>query len=87
VLTDLRPHVSAWEAASKKSENLRYCPEGVDAADAPKDLLTRVPGLEGRDAEKKKKTMRLFSLAFHHFDDQLAERILRNTVETSEGFG
>lgn len=88
VLTDLRPHVPAWEAASKKSENLRFVNEAVDAADAPRDLLERVSGLEGTGEDnKKKKVMRLFSLAFHHFDDELAERILRNTVETSDGFG
>ena len=87
VLTDLRPHVEAWERASKRSENLRFVAEGVDASDAPKDLLERVPGLTAGVGEEKKKVMRLFSLAFHHFDDGLAEGILRNTTETSDGFG
>lgn len=93
VLTDLHPHVEAWEGACKKSENVRFVAEGVDAADAPRDLLERAVGRRrggvGREEEKKKKkkVMRLFSLAFHHFDDQLAEGILRNTLETSDGFG
>lgn len=87
VLTDLRPHVEAWEVAAKKSENLRFVPEGVDAADAPSDLLERVQGGVEKVGEKKK-VMRLFSLAFHHFDDELAERILRNTVvENGHAFG
>lgn len=92
VLTDLRPHLSAWQAASKKSENLRFVAESVDAADAPRDLVERVVGGEAeggrrnKKKQKQEKVMRLFSLAFHHFDDELAERILRNTVECGDGF-
>jgi hypothetical protein len=86
VLTDLHPHASAWEAASKKSDHLKYIPEGVDAANAPKDLLRKVEGgVDGKGLEKKK-VMRLFSLAFHHFDDPLAERILKNTIEIGDSF-
>ena len=80
VLTDLKPHPEAWKALTKKSENLSYVTEGVDAANAPKDLLRGVDGVQG------KKVMRLFSLAFHHFDDDLAARILDNTAETADGF-
>lgn len=87
VLTDIAPHVPAWEAASKKSENLRFVAKPVDAADAPRDLVERVLGRRGsRERGSNKKVMRLFSLAFHHFDDQLAERILRNTIECGDGF-
>ncbi len=35
VLSDISPHLSAWDAAAKKSENLSYVPESVDATDAP----------------------------------------------------
>lgn len=82
VLSDLKPHLSAWEPLAKKSENLSYVPQGVDAANCPaaQSLLKDVPGVEG------KKVMRLFSLAFHHFDDDLAAKILENTIETSDGF-
>jgi hypothetical protein len=80
VLTDLNPHLEAWKRLTKKSENLTYVPEGVDAANAPEDLLRGVEGVQG------KKVMRLFSLAFHHFDDGLAARILDNTAETADGF-
>ncbi|KAL8365947.1 hypothetical protein RB595_004633 [Gaeumannomyces hyphopodioides] len=34
-----------------------------------------------------RKIFRLFNLAFHHFDDPLARAILKDTVETSDGFG
>ena len=81
VLTDLHPHVEAWKAAAKKSENLSYVAEGVDAANAPTDLLKNVNGIE-----TDKKIMRLFSLSFHHFDDELAAKILDNTLENADGF-
>lgn len=80
VLTDLHPHLEAWTAAAKKSDNLTFVAESVDAANAPRNLL-------GKDEGKKKKVFRLFNLAFHHFDDPLAADILRNTLETADGFG
>lgn len=82
VLSDISPHVQAWKQACKKSDNLHYIAESVDAsAAAPaKELLKDVPNTE------KKGVMRLFSLAFHHFDHDLAASILKNTVETSDGF-
>ncbi|KAI0830407.1 hypothetical protein F5Y06DRAFT_290705 [Hypoxylon sp. FL0890] len=83
VLTDLHPHVESWEAAAKKSDRLTYVSHPVDAAHAPADLLRRY----GRKGENGKGIFRLFNLAFHHFDDDLARSILKNTVETSEGFG
>lgn len=79
VLTDLHPHLDAWTAAAKKSDNLTFIAESVDAANAPRGLL-------GKD-EGEKKVFRLFNLAFHHFDDPLAADILRNTLETADGFG
>lgn len=82
VLTDISPHVSAWEAIAKKSDNITYVPQSVDATDAPSPatLLRDVPGVLG------KKIIRLFSLSFHHFDDDLAAKVLENTVETADGF-
>ncbi|KAK3381674.1 hypothetical protein B0H63DRAFT_416557 [Podospora didyma] len=80
VLTDLHPHVEDWRKASSSSPNISYVTESVDAANAPADLVGRYKG-EG------KKVFRLFNLAFHHFDDPLAKAILKNTVETSDGFG
>lgn len=79
VLTDLHPHLEAWRAAAAKSENLTFVAEAVDAARAPRGLLG--------EGEVEKKVFRLFNLAFHHFDDGLAAEILRNTLETADGFG
>ena len=82
VLSDISPHVNAWNTAAKKSDNLSYISERVDATNAPptKTLLKGIAGAQG------KKVMRLFCLAFHHFDDDLAAQVLQNTVETSDGF-
>ena len=82
VLSDISPHLSAWTAASKKSSNLHYISTSVDASAAPvkEKLLEEVTDTNNRGV------MRLFSLAFHHFDDDLAKRILKNTIETSDGF-
>lgn len=76
VLTDLHPHIPDWTEAAKRSENLTFVPRPVDATNAPPDLT------DGR-----KKVFRLFNLAFHHFEDPLAKEILRNSIETSDGFG
>ncbi|KAI9758064.1 MAG: hypothetical protein M4579_003195 [Chaenotheca gracillima] len=79
LLTDLHPHIEAWEEAAKKSDNMGFVRESVDAANAPRDLLASAQG--------DKKVFRLFNLAFHHFDDPLAAKILNNTLETADGFG
>ncbi|KAI0864568.1 hypothetical protein F4860DRAFT_414256 [Xylaria cubensis] len=80
ILTDLHPHVESWEKAASKSPHLTYVSTPVDAAAAPPDLITQ-------NKTSGKGVFRLFNLAFHHFDDDLARAILKNTVSTSDGFG
>lgn len=77
VLTDIHPHIPDWTELAKKSENLTFVAKPVDASNAPADLLE----------EDGKKVFRLFSLAFHHFDNDLGKAILRNSLETADGFG
>ncbi|KAK2627785.1 hypothetical protein QTJ16_002431 [Diplocarpon rosae] len=77
ILTDLHPHIPDWTNASKHSENLTFVSDPVDAANAPSSLN----GADGR------RIFRLYNLAFHHFDDKLAMAILKNTLETADGFG
>ncbi|KAI0539061.1 hypothetical protein GGR58DRAFT_263505 [Xylaria digitata] len=79
VLTDLHPHVESWEKAARASPCLTYVSSPVDAAAAPSSLILQ-------NKAEGKGTFRLFNLAFHHFDDELARAILKNTVETSDGF-
>lgn len=82
VMTDIHPHLPAWSHASQRSENLHYVASSVDATNAPEDLLK----LAGTSSKNQGKVFRLFSLAFHHFSDPLAVRILQNTLSTSDGF-
>jgi hypothetical protein len=77
VLTDLHPHIPDWTEATKRSENLSYMAESVDAANAPASL----------NGNGEQKIFRLYNLAFHHFDNQLGSAILKNTIETADGFG
>lgn len=81
VMTDIHPHLPEWVRASNKSKDLHYVPSPVDAANAPHDLLS-MAGTQEQD----KKIFRLFSLAFHHFPNPLATRILHNTLTHSSGF-
>ncbi|KFY26961.1 hypothetical protein V493_03771 [Pseudogymnoascus sp. VKM F-4281 (FW-2241)] len=77
VMTDLHPHIAEWKEACSKSRNLTFVPEPVDATNAPADLIL----------DDGTKVFRMFNLAFHHFDDNLGRNILKDTLETSDGFG
>lgn len=74
ILTDLFPAVSAWKALAKRSENISYIEEPVDATKAQ------------RLAEPGKKECRIFNLCFHHFDDPAAATVLRSAVESADAF-
>jgi len=86
VLTDIAPHLEAWEEAAKKSDNIHYISTSVDAANSPRDLLKPFTK-KGSEFMAKPKMFRLFNLAFHHFEDPLAAKILQNSIDTSDGFG
>ncbi|KAK0668468.1 hypothetical protein QBC41DRAFT_226211 [Cercophora samala] len=80
ILTDLHPHTNLWSAAAAASPNVSFIPTSVDATNVPQHII--------QDQKRNgKKVFRLFNLAFHHFDDNLARKILKNTLETSDGFG
>ncbi len=78
-LSDIKPHVEAWRRASKKSMWLDYVDSSVDATDPPQEVMSDYSG-------KSKKVFRLYCLAFHHFDDGMAKKVLESTLETSDGF-
>lgn len=77
VLTDLHPNFQSWESITSENPHITYESAPVNASRAPPQLVRRGDG---------KKLLRLFNLAFHHFDDPLAKDILRDTVKTSQGF-
>ncbi|KAL6716914.1 hypothetical protein ACLMJK_004826 [Lecanora helva] len=84
ILTDIHPHLTAWSSASKRSANLHYIPTSIDAANASATILS-LANTSTPNQTTNKRTFRLFSLAFHHFPDPLATRILQNTLSTSSG--
>ena len=100
VLTDIAPHIEAWQRAARRSPAVGFVPAPVDATRAPADLLARAKfwvegegfvdfddsarGREKRAADRR--VFRLFSLAFHHFPDAAAEQVLKDTLRTSGGF-
>jgi hypothetical protein len=79
VLTDLHPHEERWSKTAESNPNISYEAGSVDASDVPPELIARYK-------QQGKKVFRLYNLAFHHFDDPLAKAILKNTIETSDGF-
>jgi len=79
VLTDLHPNPGAWAQAAAQSAHVSFVPDPVDASAVQQELVARYSG-------KGKSIFRLYNLAFHHFEDPLAKAILKNTVETSDGF-
>ncbi|KAL2133998.1 hypothetical protein VTI74DRAFT_1251 [Chaetomium olivicolor] len=83
VLTDLHPHTELWSQAAAESSNVEYVPYPVDAGAVPEAVVGKYRG-------RAKKVFRLFNLAFHHFDDGLARKVLRDAVQGAgrgEGFG
>ena len=78
-MSDLFPHIQAWERAAKKSKNITWIDQPVDASKFDSQLMRPWVG-------EDQKVFRLFNLAFHHFDDPLAKAILKNTVDQHDGF-
>lgn len=74
ILTDLYPHLSAWEKIVKRSDNISYIADSVDATTAMK--------LAGPN----EKECRIFNLCYHHFDDPLAGKVLRRAIESADAF-
>ncbi|ORY18779.1 hypothetical protein BCR34DRAFT_448730, partial [Clohesyomyces aquaticus] len=71
-MSDLHPNKPAWEELCKKSDNLTFIPESVNAMEPPKQVTTT-------------RIFRLFNLSFHHFDDETAREVLKSTIQTAEG--
>ncbi|KAI9723240.1 MAG: hypothetical protein M1812_001122 [Candelaria pacifica] len=78
-LSDIKPHVEAWRKATKQSMFLDYIDRSVDATDPPQEVTSDHSG-------QRKRVFRLYCLAFHHFDDGMAKKVLESTLESSDGF-
>jgi hypothetical protein len=89
-LSDLYPNIDAWLEPSSYSANLSFIPNPVDATDPPfAAISSSTPGdkevaFNAGYEHDGRKVMRTFCLAFHHFDDEGALRVLKSTMETSD---
>lgn len=84
LLSDLHPSLDDWIDISQRSDYLSFVPQSVDATEPPPSVIssTAVNAPDVADS----KIFRLFSLSFHHFDSEVAAKVLRSTLETSDGF-
>ena len=80
VLSDLHPPLQDWEALERTSPHIRYVPRPVDATNPPP------PMTPSPHEQLVRKRIHLFCLSFHHFDDEAAYKILRNTVNNADAF-
>ena len=76
VMTDLFPNVPSWKRLVRGRRSLFFEEASVDARDGGEVVARWARG----------RTCRLFNLAFHHFDDELAGDILADTVQNSDAF-
>jgi salicylate hydroxylase len=72
ILSDIDPHIEAWQQISKKQKNISYIETPVDARAVPR--------------LGKKKECRIFNICFHHFSDEDAAGILKSAVESADSF-
>lgn len=77
VLTDIHPNIDAWARIANHNPRVTYDGQSVDASQVPKRLA---------QSKDDRGVFRLFNLAFHHFDDDLAWRIVKDTVGRKQGF-
>jgi len=86
-LSDIEPNLDAWIEAASQSEYLSFIPQAVDAARPPPAARSVSSSTEGEDgAHPTSKMVHLFCLSFHHFDDDVAKKVLRNMLTNSDAF-
>ncbi|RMZ34461.1 hypothetical protein D0859_01397 [Hortaea werneckii] len=91
-LSDIYPNLDAWMEHAAQSDHLSFVPQPVDASNPPFSVIS-VSTAGDKDAvfdqgyeSDGSKVFRLFCLAFHHFDDDMAQRVLKSTLQTSDAF-
>lgn len=89
LMSDLYPNLDAWlEVCAQSKGSLSFIPQEVDATDPPVSA-TSSTSRYSRTAQGYRsdtRVFRLYCLAFHHFDDELARKVLESTMQTADGF-
>lgn len=88
-LSDIKPHIDAWMKSAAHSAHLTFVPQAVDATNPPVSV-TSVSTLNGSSSDSligpDSRIFRLYCLAFHHFNDEMAAKVLKSSMDTSDGF-
>lgn len=91
-LSDIYPNLDAWMEHAARSDHLSFVPQPVDASNPPFSVISvstagdkEAAFDEGYESDGSK-VFRLFCLAFHHFDDDMAQHVLKSTLQTSDAF-
>lgn len=91
-LSDIHPNLDAWMGHAGRSDHLSFIPQPVDASNPPFSVISvSTPGDkhaafdEGYESDGNR-VFRLFCLSFHHFDNDMAKRVIKSTLETSDAF-
>jgi len=85
-LSDFHPNLDAWMPLATHSANLSFIPQPVDATDtshAPPLVVSKTSSSATSSGDHK--SIHLYSLSFHHFDDGDAGKIMKSTLATADG--
>jgi len=91
-LSDIHPNLDAWMDHAALSDHLSFVPQPVDASNPPFSVISsstsgdKEAAFDAGYVSNGSKICRLFCLAFHHFDDETAKRVIKSTLETSDAF-
>ncbi|EME50265.1 hypothetical protein DOTSEDRAFT_122382, partial [Dothistroma septosporum NZE10] len=90
LLTDPNPNLDSFIAVAAKSDGLSFIPQPVSAANPPFAVISTTTRGD-KDASARagyetdgRKVFRTFCGSFHRFDDGVARKALRSTMETSD---
>jgi hypothetical protein len=88
LMTDIKPHISSWKVLAAQSASLGYISEPVDATNPPAAVISGHANISPNSGitQPKSRIFRLYCLSFHHFNDDMAKRVLKSTLETADAF-
>lgn len=84
-LSDFHPNIDAWMLLASHSPNLSFIPQPVDATDPsrlPPLIISKNSSLPNTQDHK---TVHMYNLSFHHFNDNDAAKIMASTLKTADG--